>query len=121
MGTTKSKINIENKCDCTINNSNIIYPYDYNINNGYYYIYFNLKKYTKYENNILEFSHLNNNISIKDTVTFNLSLVYKYNNILIGKQKYKEYILSTETHNDVKIRIGNKSHILYVLPINMSL
>ena len=121
MGQKMSKQNkkIVNNCDLYINNNIELRSYDYQSNNGYYYIYFKSKKIEK-DKNYFEFSYLNpNNIIEKDILSFDFHQE-KPNNILVKKDKYIEYSLYTDKNRNVKIRLGITNQILYILPIKDS-
>ena len=121
MGLKMSKQNkkIVNNCDLYINKNIELRPYDYQSNNGYYYIYFKSKKIEKGKNDF-EFSYLNpKNIIEKDFLSCDFYRE-KPNNILVKKDKYIEYSLHTDKNRNVKIRLGITNQILYILPIKDS-
>lgn len=121
MGNKKSKPSVNNKCDCLVNQKHIIKPFEYKINNGFYYIYFELKHFDKNEENKLQFSWFDqDNNCLTDYVIININKL-KSKKVNINKLLYLEYELETDNKYFIKIRysLSKTKHILlFILPIN---
>lgn len=116
---SKNSIKIANNCDLYLNKKTELRPINYQINNGYYYIYFKFKNLNK-NDNYLEFSYLNSNNSIEKDILSCQLYNENYNNIKVKNKKFIEYSLFSDKKRNIKIRLGNINQILYIIPINQT-
>ena len=118
MGQSSSKLNLDNKCDCSINNSKSIQPEEYKKYNGFGYVYFPLKKFTLDKEHSISFSWFDKSNQLQsDYARVNLKYMTP-TKINVNKKSYREYSIETEEQNHIKLRFGSRTKLVFISQFN---